>query len=59
MNPAKLWSIIRGDPLEHWLDRQQRKLEARGLGWTTKVGLLVVAALLVAAAVAYDVSLKP
>lgn len=47
MNPTKLISILRGDPIEDWLDRQQLKLEEWGLDWLPKVAMAILALVIV------------
>ena len=59
MNRAKLISILRGDPIEQFLEDIQRKLEARGLAWLTKVGLLILALAMLGGIALYDATLKP
>ena len=59
MNRAKLISILRGDPIEQFLEDIQRKLEARGLAWLTKVGLLILALAMLGGIALYDAALKP
>ena len=54
MNPAKFLSILRGDPIEYWLERQQQKLEARGLDWLPKVALVIITLAILAAIAIYD-----
>ena len=53
MNLAKLVSILDGDPIEDWLERQQRRLEARGLAWLPKVALAVLTVVIVGAILSF------
>ncbi|OGH16166.1 MAG: hypothetical protein A3C30_02760 [Candidatus Levybacteria bacterium RIFCSPHIGHO2_02_FULL_40_18] len=59
MNLAKLLSIIRGDLIEEWIERQQQKLAARGLDWLPKAALVIVTLAILVAIVAYGASLRP
>jgi len=53
VNLAKLVSILDGDPIEDWLNRQQLKLEARGLEWIPKVAIVILTVVIVGAILSF------